>query len=157
MSRHGWLEEVNYMNDPRTRAMERGKWYDFLDEENMLIGVRLWDFDENEDEIEFMAKFPARYGVCNLCEGHGKHVNPNIDASGLGYDDFCDDPDFYEDYHRGVYDVPCYECRGKRVVPEININILSDEQQGWLKRLQEIEADRAAYEAESLAERRMGA
>lgn len=50
--------------------------------------------------------------ICPVCEGEGKHVNPNIDANGLSDDDFHDDPDFVEDYLSGVYDVGCNKCGG---------------------------------------------
>ena len=39
-------------------------------------------------------------------------VNPSIDAGGLSYDDFCDDPDFEEAYFSGRFDVTCSACNG---------------------------------------------
>ncbi len=62
-------------------------------------------------------RVPCRFEVCGSCDGRGRYVNPSIDAHGLTADDFAEDPDFAEDYFRGVYDVTCDECRGQRVVP----------------------------------------
>ena len=53
-----------------------------------------------------------KWMICPVCEGEGKHVNPNIDAHGLTADDFAEDPDFAEAYMGGVYDVPCRNCGG---------------------------------------------
>jgi hypothetical protein len=60
---------------------------------------------------------PLEWGVCPTCRGEGSHVNPSIDSHGLSAEDFYEDPDFAESYHRGDYDVPCHECGGNRVVP----------------------------------------
>lgn len=59
----------------------------------------------------------TKWEVCPRCEGEGKHVNPAIDGNGLSSEDFDELGDeFREDYFAGIYDVPCYECKGKRVV-----------------------------------------
>lgn len=65
---------------------------------------------------------PAVFSVCPLCGGKGSHVNPSIDAGGITSDDefWGDDEDPMTGescYMRGDYDVECYECHGKRVVP----------------------------------------
>lgn len=53
------------------------------------------------------------WAICPLCSGHGKHVNPSIDASGLSAEDFAEDPDFAEEYFSGGYDVTCNQCQGR--------------------------------------------
>ncbi len=50
--------------------------------------------------------------ICATCRGDGTTVNPNIDANGLSAEDMRDDPDFFEDYMGGVYDVACGACNG---------------------------------------------
>ncbi len=60
--------------------------------------------------------WPAAFIVCPVCDGRGRHVNPNIDRDGLTADDFAADPDFKAAYLAGVYDVTCAGCRGLRVV-----------------------------------------
>lgn len=68
--------------------------------------------DSSFEEVEL----PAKWEVCGRCEGAGKHVNPAVDGNGLTQEDFDEDPDFKEDYFRGVYDVECEECRGRTTV-----------------------------------------
>lgn len=92
----------------------------------------------------------CRYIVCPTCDGAGSHVNPSIDSEGLTAADFEEaGPEFFEDYRSGTYDVPCYECGGKRVVPwPVNE---ADE-----VRVRNILDARSAWAAEEDAERRMG-
>lgn len=88
---------------------------------------------------------PAKFAVCNTCEGEGKHVNPDIDRNGLTAEDFEEDPDFRDDYFSGVYDVICSECKGEKVVPVVDSESLNDSQKkiydDWLD-----EQDRIADE-----------
>lgn len=69
---------------------------------------------ETGDEIE--VAIPARFEVCDRCEGRGTHVNPAVDGNGLSQEDFDGDPDLRENYFGGMYDVSCEDCGGKRVV-----------------------------------------
>jgi hypothetical protein len=55
--------------------------------------------------------------VCSVCRGNGQHVNPSIDAHGITWEEFDEDPDFKEEYFSGLYNVTCYECKGLRVLP----------------------------------------
>jgi len=68
------------------------------------------------DDREFIRSF--EWSVCPTCLGRGRHVSPNIDADhGVAWEEFDEDPDFYEEYMSGAYDVECAECGGRRVVP----------------------------------------
>jgi len=69
--------------------------------------------DDEGWEVEF--EIPAKYEVCDRCNGRGKHDHPAF-SNGLTQSDFDEDPDFREEYMRGRYDVPCSECHGLRVV-----------------------------------------
>ena len=55
--------------------------------------------------------------VCPVCQGRGNYVNPAIDSHGLTRDDFDADPDFYEDYRSGVYNIRCEGCEGRTTIP----------------------------------------
>ena len=68
------------------------------------------------------------WAICDVCEGHGKHVNPSIDASGLTSEDFADDPDFADDYMSGVYDVQCQQCLGSGKVVVMNGDAPKDDE-----------------------------
>ena len=84
-----------------------GPWYDSLDEKAMTAVAII-----NGEDVTM----PVQWAVCPTCEGAGSHVNPSIDAGGISPEDFAADPDFEEAYRSGRYDVPCYECGGRRVV-----------------------------------------
>jgi hypothetical protein len=82
---------------------------------------------------------PHKWGVCDVCNGNGTHVNPSIDCGGLTAKDFARDPDFAEAYGRGEYDQPCNKCGGRTTVPVPDFGRISDE-------------DRKVYEAQQDAE-----
>lgn len=75
------------------------------------------DDEESEEDSRRLRHKNGPFALCPTCRGRGTHVNPNIDGGGLTSDDFADDPDFYDDYFAGNYDVSCSECDGRRVVP----------------------------------------
>lgn len=142
MTRNQMLEERNYLNDRRVRNAE---WYANRDvnEEKMVILIALTD-DEG-DEIEH--ELPARYEVCPTCEGKGKHVNPGVDASGY----FPGESDYDEDYTRGVYDVTCSTCHGKRVVLEVDeARCPRDLLTAWREHCSDLASEAAIYLSERM-------
>jgi hypothetical protein len=115
------------------------KWYDFINENNMVATIRLERILETcDDEDEFLKlleksnienlelEVPIMFYVCPICEGKGRYVNPDIDSNGLTYRDF-EDYEFRENYFSGMYDIKCNECDGKRVVPEIDYDLLDED------------------------------
>lgn len=106
---------------------------------------------EEEDEISLK----ARYEVCPRCEGRGSHVNPAIDGHGISAQEFAEDPEFEEDYFAGVYDVTCYECKGLRVVPEVDRTPGVNKEED-LKKYDEYLEWEDYYRREREAERRWG-
>jgi len=99
---------------------------------------------------DFRIEVPTAFEVCGTCDGSGKVVNPNIDASGLTREDFADDPDFAEDYFSGAFDIGCPACGGLRVqaVPKFP---------KWLEdMIKEHDRDEAEYVRVVCAERAMG-
>lgn len=142
------IDDINYYNDARVRAGERGDWYKSLDEGRMIATVEVWTVREDFEDFEERT-CRAKWEVCSTCDGKGTHVNPSIDCNGLGAEDFDGDPDFAEEYTSGAYDVSCAACHGRRVVavpdePEI-VEYLEDQAQG-----------EAEAHAERMAEIRMG-
>lgn len=79
----------------------------------MKITITMFNPD---DETYEPVQLPARYDVCPTCDGHG--VKCTIGAmTGSGYGESCyEDPQFAEDYRNGVYDAPCPECKGRRII-----------------------------------------
>lgn len=106
---------------------------------------------------EHCGVLPKHKIVCPTCNGKGHHVNPSIDAGGLSQEDFDGDPDFYEDYMSGMYDVSCYECGGENVVEDVDYERAKHECPELLKEWEEWLQSAYDSEAEYAAERRMGA
>ncbi len=103
---------------------------------------------ETDEETEV----PAKFEVCDRCEGRGKHTNPSIDGNGIPAEDFHEDPDFMEDYLSGVYDVACYECKGQRVVKVPDYSRMDP---GLEKCVKRAEQQAAEYRRELAHEARM--
>jgi len=117
---------MNLSNDPRDWQTPIGKadWNKltitidadlFTDIEDPAWGDRHVSDEEWKAWYDKIAQpvLPAKAQICDLCEGRGKHVNPSIDAHGIGAEEFAEDPDFMEDYFSGTYDVHCTQCRGR--------------------------------------------
>jgi hypothetical protein len=100
--------------DHRDIAALKGAWYKRLDDRAMTAVVEVFSEDGDVSE-EITVRF--EWGICSTCNGRGSHTNPSIDSQGLTAEDFLEDPGFVDDYLSGIYDVPCVECGGQRVVP----------------------------------------
>ena len=98
--------------DQRIVSLHKRKWFRALDENIMMAKVVIDDGETSESVL-----ICFEWGICPLCDGKGHHVNPGIDCNGLTQEDFEADPGFREDYIAGVYDVQCFSCEGRRVVP----------------------------------------
>ena len=143
------MEERNYMMDSRTNAENAWEGYD---ERSGTMAISWTRYDEEHDtEEEKTLSLPARLELCDLCSGKGSVVDPSIDAGGLSQDDFYDDPGFEEEYHGGTYDIPCPQCRGKRVVPVVNYEGLAPEQK---KEFDEYQREQAEIAEEEYNDRR---
>ena len=123
------------------------RWYASFDKKRMVIVVH-----EGDDADEGPLEVPAIFSVCDTCGGHGSHVNPSIDAHGISREEFDEDPDFRDDYFLGRFDVPCAECRGEKVVPEIADHCPEE----LRKRAEKWREEFYDYQRECEAERRMG-
>lgn len=154
MNRRQWIDEINYQNDARVEAARQGSLWGAFNECAGVLAVEVYDDDGETSEV---VDFPAKFEVCDLCRGRGKHVNPAIDASGISPHEFAEDPDFAESYFAGHYDVPCAACDGKRVVPAIDEAACKGELADALKRHHRQEAENAHWDAVARAERMMGA
>jgi hypothetical protein len=126
--------------DSRYLAANTNRWYIGIDEKRMMVTVEI-ETDDGDEEIEV----PFEWEVCPTCNGKGTHVDPDIDSHGISSDEFADDPDFEKAYFKGRYDVSCYECNSKRVIP-----VTKDE------RVLEHIKNEQNYAYESMQERKMG-
>lgn len=146
------MDRRDYFNEHGQLAPGDSK----VDESRMAIVFSLMDDDGDEKQYEL----PVVWEVCGTCGGNGRHVNPSIDAEhGITREELDEDPDFEHDYFGGVYDVTCSECKGKRVVPEIDRErcARSEKLTAILERWDDWCADEADYRSVCDMERRMGA
>jgi DnaJ-class molecular chaperone len=122
------------------------------------LKIRLHD-ETGDEETEH--ELPAKYEVCSRCEGHGTQLNPSIGGHAYTAEEFDEafpDAEQREHYFRrgGMYDEPCTECRGQRVV------LVVDERACKVGPLREVlrqyrlqERERERSEAEDRATMRM--
>lgn len=125
---------------------------------NQILKVRLSD-ETGQDETEH--ELPAKYEVCGRCEGSGKHLNQSIGGHAYSAEEFDEafpDGEQREQYFQrgGIYDVPCAECGGERVVLVVDeracrVGPLREVLRQWRRQ----EAERARSEAEDRATTRM--
>lgn len=127
------------------RRERNHQWWTEFDPERMKI-----TFEGEDGEVIV----PAKWEVCGTCDGKGSHINPSIDSHGLSREDFDEDPDFAEAYHRGDYDQPCNECNGRTTVPVVDLDRCTETER-W--QVEEVIESHYSYLAECEAERRMGA
>jgi hypothetical protein len=143
------MDDYNYYNDARVKVAEMGDWFTTFSENTMTATVEVMD-EDGEDFVE--VEVACKMEVCDLCGGRGRHVNPAIDSGGLSREDL-EDEGFRRDYFRGRYDVPCNQCRGRRVVPVVD----PKRNEPWvLAAIDEMENERAMSHRERMAELRFG-
>ena len=119
----------------------------------MKIKIKMRNEDYEPIEHEVIGK----YEVCPRCAGEGTRVNPSVDGHRLTAEELNEDPEFAEAYFAGHYDVTCYECKGKRVVPVPDVDAFTSEQKiAWNQEMICRDED-ARFNAEEEAERRIGA
>lgn len=122
---------------------------------SMTIILELYDEDGNE----FSVTLPAKYGVCTECEGHGTIMNPSIAEHAYSMEEFLESYDEEEREHYfkrgGMYDIPCTECKGARVVDVVDEDSLNASQKEDFATWQKQEAERECFNGEWVAEQAM--
>lgn len=159
--------------DSRIMARDTERWYSSLDLGRKSARIAIDDLDElleqADDEHALRAGLqahmnedgevliPVKFEVCHLCGGTGRHVDPNVDSHGICADEWDDmGPDGQEAYMSGAYDVTCYECSGRNVIPiPKEDSRLTKAQQELLKLINDKQRADADYAAQCAAERRM--
>lgn len=116
----------------------------------------------NSAGVETSYALPAKFEVCDRCEGHGTHLHEAIGSHAYSREEFresFDDEEAGEYFKRGGrYDVPCSVCKGERVVAVVD----EDEARRTLRgrrllALYEAEQEREAlYARERASELRYG-
>ena len=84
------------------------------------MAVTIWI--DNGEEYEEVA-LPITRIVCPRCQGLGVH---DAWEGGMTRDEMDDmDPDFFDDYRDGLYNVPCTRCHGRNVIEVVDESRLS--------------------------------
>lgn len=120
------------------------------------------DYETDLGEVSEEITVPFKWEVCSRCDGDGHHSNPSIDGNGITESEMDDlGDDFRKNYFAGVYDVTCEECKGNRLVPVIDLDLIpaKDPRLTLISQALEykkgIAQDRAEWKAEQAMERRM--
>jgi len=109
---------------------------------------------ENDDGSEAEYQLPAKNEICGRCEGYGSHLTPSIGEHAYSQEEFYDsfDDEGREEYFRrgGIYDVTCFDCKGKNVVQVIDSELCekNDKLKPIYEQWCEQEEDRAQSDAE---------
>ena len=107
----------------------------------------------HDDEGDEPRRLPARWEICDICQGSGTRDHPAF-ANGVDFSD-DDDGEFREAYFAGRYDVPC-ECEnGKVLVPDERRFAAADVE--TYRMHLDYRRNCTAQAAAQAAERRMGA
>lgn len=119
-----------------------------------MITITVYDDDDNEVEYTL----PATNEVCDRCEGHGTHSNPNIDGNGITASEWAEwHPDEQDAYINGEYDVTCEKCHGNNVITVPDTARMSQDQLKIFHQWEKQEAERASNDAEWNRENEMEA
>jgi hypothetical protein len=104
-------------------------------------------YDENGDTLEIS----ARWEICPVCDGEGKHSLALGCITGSEWEEWS--PEEREYYGAGKYDQRCSDCdgSGKVLGPDFE-NMTEEEKESWESYQNELANERA----ECNAERRMG-
>ena len=121
-----------------------------------MITFKFTMCNEEGDEDDYT--LPGQYIICHNCQGKGTHVNRAIDGNGISPEEFAEDPDFFDEYMAGTYDVSCEnKCDNGKIIVPIDADNMSDEQKKLLLLLEAHEMDEHLYRQECEWERKMGA
>lgn len=113
----------------------------------MKTTIELWNDEAQEFEP---VELPAKYEVCDSCNGNGTQCALGA-MTGDEYRELCDgDPDFPEDYKRGVYSTQCACCKGLRVVAVVDEDRIDKAMQARLDAHYREQAEDAAERADQL-------
>ena len=80
--------------------------------------------DDEGCEVEV----PAKYYICDVCDGHGKHSHA-VDGNGITSSEWAEwDCEEQETYMRGGYDRECEACKGTGKVIDVDWDALTPEE-----------------------------
>ena len=112
----------------------------------MKIDARIWSIcEETGEEVKITVEMPARWVVCEECQGSGTELYGSLKGHAFTMDEMNEDPEFRENYFGGAYDVQCSRCKGRTTVPALYREGMTDEQKAMMETHDRI--DEAYWEA----------
>ena len=117
---------------------------------NNTIELTFWGADGEEMTVEV----PSKWGICESCDGNGRHDHPAF-ANGISGEEWANEwsEEDREAYLSGAYDVRCDECEGSG---KVRVPVLSamtpEEREAYEEHLN----NERYYALERAAERRWG-
>ncbi len=111
-----------------------------------------------DGEFEETLTVPAKWEICPVCEGCGTDRGASVECDGGGFtsSEWAEqDDEFRENYLSGVYDKPCYACRGHAGRIQVIDREAADP--AIIAAYDQHRREEAEYRALCAAERRMGA
>jgi hypothetical protein len=126
-----------------------------VNESKRTVSIPVSDEDE-EGEYEEMVELPYRYVICEVCEGHGTHVNPSVDRDGITESERAEmDPEEWSAYRGGAYDQTCNTCGGSGKAVDFDREKMTPEQIKFLTKHEEDQYEFAKMDREDARTRRM--
>lgn len=120
-----------------------------------MIKITLQHDDDSEEDFEL----PSKMEVCDDCNGETYVLCEGMRGVGYSREDFendFDDEEREEYFTRGGrYDVVCPTCKGKNVVPVVDLDHCTPEQKEIYQAWETQEEERGRWDAEDAATRRM--
>jgi hypothetical protein len=114
-------------------------------------------FDEKTEKPTLLM-LPSRKIVCPCCGGEGHHFRSDLDENALIQGILEDgDDESLEMYRQGHFNQPCMDCKGLRVVDEIDWEYFHHKFPEHAKAISEWDREEAADRRYREMERRMGA
>lgn len=66
-------------------------------------------------------ELPAKWAICPECSGAGTELRGGLKGAVFSAEDLAEDPEFFDDYFSGAYDVACSKCHGRTSVLEVDV------------------------------------
>ncbi len=114
--------------------------------------------DDDGDEVELV--LPARWGVCDDCDGQGTTLRESLRGAFTQseFEEVFDDEESQAEYfrHGGIYDVQCKTCHGRTtvLVPDMDHSSVTDAMRASFEAYQTDREESARYDREDRATRR---
>ena len=114
-------------------------------------------YDEQTEE-QITLYLPSTRQVCPTCNGYGHHFRRDLDENALVREMNQEgDQEGFDMYRAGYFDESCTQCKGQKVIDEIDWEYFQNEFPKEAKAVSDWEREEREYSRYAEQERRMGA